>query len=275
MPASHGKAVVRRLGVLLAVLVIQVGIPLALYYGLRNVIGVVLALVISGIPPFLMVIYTFIKNRRLDALGVIIALSFILSGVVSIVSGDARAALVRDAAVGAIIGGFFLVTLIPINTKWLVLRPLIYIISAEMLGGIKYEWTDRDGVSQEQSMMEWQWEHIRFYRINARLQTAGWGLLLILKLVACVCMVELTDLSADDIVKYDNIATAVVVVLMVTASIIAGYYGGKVEKKIGQQWTQENDFTDKFEGQQQQQQQQQYPHHQEDGNDERHVNHMV
>ena len=87
MPKTEGKKVLRHLGGLLLMLVIQVGIPLALYYGLRNTIGVVYALVISGIPPFIWVIFSFIKNRKVDALGLIIALSFILSGVVSLISG--------------------------------------------------------------------------------------------------------------------------------------------------------------------------------------------
>ncbi|KAI9278755.1 hypothetical protein BDA99DRAFT_493070 [Phascolomyces articulosus] len=261
MPKDQGKKVVQQLVGLLIMLVIQVGIPLALYYGLRNTIGVVYALVISGIPPFIWVIFTFIKNRKIDALGLIIALSFILSGVVSLVSGDERAALIRDSAVGAIIGGFFLITLIPINTQWLVLRPLTYIMAEQMFGNIYYEWTDRDGNPQQQKILEWQFEHIRFFRWSMRLQTLAWGTFLALELVACVLFVELTDMTTDDIVKYNNIINAVIIATMVTVSIIASYYGGKLEKSIGKQWTEENDFTEKFEKQQQQPQQQQYDRH--------------
>lgn len=68
-------------------MLIDVGIPLALYYGLRNVIDVLYALIIAGVPPFLWVVWGFIWKRRIDALGCIIGLSFILSGVVSIISG--------------------------------------------------------------------------------------------------------------------------------------------------------------------------------------------
>ena len=87
MPKTQGKKMRRYLVGFLLMLVVQVGIPLALYYGLRNTIGIVYALIISGIPPVLWVIVTFIRNRKIDALGCIISLSFILSGVISIVSG--------------------------------------------------------------------------------------------------------------------------------------------------------------------------------------------
>ena len=84
---NQGKMMFKSFISLYLMLLIEVGIPLALYYGLRNKIGVIYALVISGIPPFLWVIFTAIRKRTIDVLGCIIGVSFILSGVVSIVSG--------------------------------------------------------------------------------------------------------------------------------------------------------------------------------------------
>ncbi|KAI9488994.1 hypothetical protein BDB00DRAFT_771520 [Zychaea mexicana] len=250
---NQGKAILRSFLSLVLMLTIQVGIPLALYYGLRNTIGIVYALVISGIPPFLYVIFGFIRKRTIDVLGCIIGLSFILSGVVSIVSGDARAALIRDSAVSAVIGLMFLLSLIPIHTKWLDIRPLTYIMGLQMTTKLKFQWTDRDGNKQEQPVLEWQWEHIRYFRISMYTQSAIWGIVLILELMACVLMVEASDLSVDDIVMYNNILTSVVVGIMITASILAGMYGNKFIKRIGTAWTAENDFTEKFEQQQQDQ----------------------
>ncbi|KAG2220117.1 hypothetical protein INT45_006145, partial [Circinella minor] len=264
MPKTDTMKMLHHLGGLLVMLVIQVGIPLALYYGLRNKIGVVYALVISGIPPFIWVIFNFIRNRKVDALGLVIALSFILSGVVSLVSGDERAALIRDSAVGAIIGSLFLITLIPIHTKFLVLRPLTYIIGEQMFSGMQYKWTDRDGIPRQQSIFEWQYEHIRYLRWSMRLQTLAWGVFLVLELVACVMFVELTDMVADDIVKYNNIINAAIVGTMVLVSVFAGQYTGKLERSIGKKWTEENDFTEKFERQQREEQQQQQQDQQDD-----------
>lgn len=68
-------------------LVFMIGLPLGLYFGLRNVIGELYALLISGIPPLLHVIYTFIRKRRVDVLGVLVLFAFVISAVISIVTG--------------------------------------------------------------------------------------------------------------------------------------------------------------------------------------------
>ncbi|KAI9245847.1 hypothetical protein BDA99DRAFT_565729 [Phascolomyces articulosus] len=256
IPKNAIKALFHQLLSVLFMMVIQIGIPLGLYYGLRNKIGIVYALVISGIPSLLWVIVKFIMNRKIDILGCIIALGFILSGIISIVSGDERAALIRDSAVGAIVGFLFLITLIPLKTKWFVLRPLTYVVGENMFPNLDYEWVDRDGHSQQQHILDWQYEHIRFFRWSMRIQTFGWGILLILELIACLLFVEVSDMSTDDIVKYNNIINAVVISFMVTVGIIASWYLDKKEKIIGKQWTKENDFTDKFERQKRQQQEQ-------------------
>lgn len=68
-------------------LVIDIGLPLGLYYGLKQVLPVVYALVISGAPPLLYVIYRFIRYRQVHVLGVLIIISFIASAIVSIITG--------------------------------------------------------------------------------------------------------------------------------------------------------------------------------------------
>ncbi|KAI7852688.1 hypothetical protein BDC45DRAFT_537245 [Circinella umbellata] len=249
---NQGKVIIRQFASLLVMLTIQVGIPLALYYGLRNKIGVVYALVISGIPPFLYVIVEFIRSRKIDILGCIIGGSFVISGAVSIASGDERAALIRDSAVAAVVGFFFLLSLIPLTTQWLVIRPLTFIMGQQMFSHVNYQWIDREGIPQQQNIMAWQWEHIRYFRWSMRIQSALWSFVLIMQLVACVLFVEATDMSVDDIVKYNNIITSAYTPIIITISVVAAIYGRKFEKRIGKLWIEENDFTDKFKHQQEQ-----------------------
>lgn len=71
----------------LAMIFFDVALPLAIYYILKNYVSVLIALIISGIPPLLHVIYTFWKKRRLDILGCIFVVSYIISAVLSLVSG--------------------------------------------------------------------------------------------------------------------------------------------------------------------------------------------
>lgn len=75
---------------LIITLVIDCGIPLALYYILKNYTSQLVALIVSGIPPLLHVAYTAIRRRKLDILGCIFVLSFVISAVVSIVTGKPK-----------------------------------------------------------------------------------------------------------------------------------------------------------------------------------------
>lgn len=68
-------------------LIINVGIPLALYYILKIWLTPLVALIISGIPPLLHVFYVFWKKRRIDVLGCIFVAGFIISAVLSAISG--------------------------------------------------------------------------------------------------------------------------------------------------------------------------------------------
>jgi len=65
----------------------DVGLPLAVYYILKIWLSVLVALILSGIPPLLRVLYVFWKKRHIDILGCIFVFSFILSAVLSIISG--------------------------------------------------------------------------------------------------------------------------------------------------------------------------------------------
>lgn len=82
-----GRYLVKQLAILAIMLAFDIGVPLALYYGLRDRIGLLYSLIIAGVPPVLWVLYKLIWKRVIDGLGIVLALSFILSGVVSLVTG--------------------------------------------------------------------------------------------------------------------------------------------------------------------------------------------
>ncbi|KAI8140399.1 hypothetical protein BJV82DRAFT_692582 [Fennellomyces sp. T-0311] len=227
-------------------LLINVGLPLLLYYTTRNTIGVVYALVLSGAPPFIWVIINFIQHRHIDILGSVLCLSFVLSGAISIASGDERAALIRDSAVSCAVGTIFLASLLPIRTRWFEFQPFTYSMGRQMLTKVRYNWTDRDGNPQDQEVVVWYWEHIPEFKKHMYGISAGWGIALVMQLIACVLMVEASNLSVDQIVMVNNIITGNVTGIMVAVTVASGIYIERLVKKIGPDWIAENDFTDKF-----------------------------
>lgn len=87
---ARQKFGLKRLWGVLAILVIDIGLPMGLYFGLKNVLPEVYALLISGIPPFVWVLFKIIYKRKVDILGILIVIAYVVSAVISIVSGKKK-----------------------------------------------------------------------------------------------------------------------------------------------------------------------------------------
>lgn len=244
--AERKKFIYKRMLSFILVLVVDIGLPLALYYSIRTVLADVYALLISGIPPFLFVVVKFIYKRRIDALGCLVVIAYIVSAVISIVTGDARATLLRDSGITATIALLFGLSLLPIRTPWFHVRPLTFLVGQQMYQEAPpFTWTDANGVHHEMDVMDWLWDVIgRPVRVFHRLLSGGWSFFLFAEFAIRVSMIEATDLPVDRIYLYGTIITVVVVVFMTTCTII----GAIKLQRIAKKWAQENDYTDRFSG---------------------------
>ncbi|KAI9318631.1 hypothetical protein BX666DRAFT_1855233 [Dichotomocladium elegans] len=225
-------------------LICTVGIPLGLYYGLRGPLGTLWALIISGVPALLHVAYVAIRQRKIDILGSLIVVAFVVSGVISIVTGDVRAAILRDSAVTATVSLLFFVTLIPIRNKWIRNFPLTYLMGCQIFYDAMppYHWYDPHGVRHQLPLSDFLWNYISQVRVGHRLITFGWFFCLMGEFVARVVMVEATTLTAEQIINYGNIIVGAVTGVMTASTII-------ISIKVRQAtiaWIKENDHTRKF-----------------------------
>ncbi|KAI8073416.1 uncharacterized protein B0P05DRAFT_588700 [Gilbertella persicaria] len=198
----------------------DIGLPLALYYILKIWLSVLIALIISGIPPLLRVIYVFWKRRQVDILGCIFVISFILSAVLSVISGNVRLALLRDSTTTALISVMFFITLIPIRTKWFTVRPIVFMASQQIMAERPpIVWTDKNGEEHTTELMEMIWIHVHEYRKFCYIINALWAVFLMAEFVAKVIMIE-SSLTVDQIVLYGNIMVIVVVVGMTIFTVL-------------------------------------------------------
>ncbi|CAB4426229.1 unnamed protein product [Rhizophagus irregularis] len=114
----------------------EIALPLILFYVLKSYMKEIWTLLISGVPPFLIVIYGIISKRRIDILGAITIISFVVSAIVASLKGDARAYLLRESAItGTVIGLTFLITLIPIKYGSFQMRPIMFHFAKDMQTG--------------------------------------------------------------------------------------------------------------------------------------------
>ena len=87
------KGMYKRLGSFFLMIAITVGLPLALYYATRDRIGTLYALLLSGAPPLLHTLYVFARRRRVDVFGLLMVTAFVISAVISIVTGNSNNAM--------------------------------------------------------------------------------------------------------------------------------------------------------------------------------------
>ncbi|KAI7889882.1 uncharacterized protein EV154DRAFT_466616 [Mucor mucedo] len=230
---------------LVTMLLIDVALPLILFYVLKIWLNLIVALVLSGIPPLLHIIYKFWKKRKVDVLGCIIVITFILTAVLSLNSGDVRVALLRDSATTAFVSVLFFISLIPLKTRWFRIRPLVFVFGKQMMEGAPpHTWTDIEGEKHEKDQMEFIWELSSMFRKHCYIVSGLWGVVLMGEFAAKVIMIKST-LSVEKVVLYGNIIVAAVVGLMIVGSTVTSTLMQKKIVVLMAEWKSANDFTKK------------------------------
>lgn len=153
---------------MVVMLVTDLAGPIALYYGLRAAgASNVVALTVGTVPPLLSAVVKFIKQRKVDTLGVFVAAIFVLSIVASLVTDSPRFLLLKDGWLTGAAGGAFLASL------W-GRRPLAFGFSRPLLerrfSSGKETWDDL-------------WDRVPRFRRIWQVSTVFWGVGLILDAV--------------------------------------------------------------------------------------------
>jgi hypothetical protein len=152
-----------------ATLLFDLALPTALFYGLRaGGVGQIAALLIAGAPPALRIGWVLARHRQIDALGGLVLAAVLLTALSSLITGNPRTLLVRNAVLGIPFGLWMLASL------W-ASRPLTYELAKGLLP------------SRERAFeREWT-ENPRVRRVWRRL-TVLWGCGLLLHAAASVVM---------------------------------------------------------------------------------------
>ncbi|MFE0022902.1 VC0807 family protein [Amycolatopsis sp. NPDC059021] len=122
-------------------------IPMAVFYVLRAFdVDALWALLLGGLPPALRVGWVALRERRIDPLGSFVLAMLVVNVAVSLISGDPRLLLIRNAWFGLLVGGWMLVSLAVGS------RPFIYHAARTMVPGrtepMERRWADDAAVRQ-------------------------------------------------------------------------------------------------------------------------------
>jgi hypothetical protein len=127
-PAAPATSLKRQL----ALLVLDVGAPIGLYYGLRAAgLSNLVALGAGAIVPAIGVIIQLVTRRRLDGVGGVVVVSVLATIVLSLITDSPRFLLARDGFITALWGLWFLATLRP---RW-ARRPAAFALARPLMEG--------------------------------------------------------------------------------------------------------------------------------------------
>jgi len=141
-------------------IVANIGVPLALYYGLRALgVGVYLAQIICTVVPAALALRGLIRNRHADGLSVYMTTMLLLSLGISFISGSVRFLLAREGWLTGVTGLWFIASI------WAD-RPLAYLYSRPLIerrtGPAGYSWDEL-------------WERLPKFRRIWKVTSAAWG----------------------------------------------------------------------------------------------------
>ncbi|KAI9250337.1 hypothetical protein BY458DRAFT_27749, partial [Sporodiniella umbellata] len=110
-------------------MLLELVVPIIIYYVLRNFVSPLLALLLAGLPTALMVIVKAFKEHKVDMMGVLMLLGFAVSALLAFIQSDPKLYLLRESAMTLAMGLMLIVTLIPLRYKIHTLRPFMFYVA--------------------------------------------------------------------------------------------------------------------------------------------------
>jgi intracellular septation protein A len=186
-------------------LLLDVFAPVAVYYALRaGGVDQVAALLACGVPPAVRVAVVLVRTRRVDTIGALVLAGVALGVATTLMGGDARTLLIRNALLGA---AFALWTLASLRAR----RPLVYRIATNLLPAREH-------------VFERAWAADRAFRGVWRRLTVVWGCGLLVQTAANVAMAA--TLPVDAVPGLDSASWLAMFVVLLLVTVIALHRSG-------------------------------------------------
>lgn len=155
--------------------------PLVAYWLLRsNGLSAVTSLVLSGVFPAFGVAINFARDRRLDAIGVLVLAGIVAGTLLGLVSGNPRLVLVEGSVPTAVFG------VLCLGSLWSS-SPLMYRFASEFIGADTPRGREFQALSQNTGPAGRGFRHV------FRVMTVVWGIGFLAEAAARVLIVELTS----------------------------------------------------------------------------------
>jgi hypothetical protein len=183
-PESRRPAAARdrsRLQSLAMIAIFDIAGPLIAYWLLRsNGLSAVISLVLSGVFPAFGVAINFVRDHRLDAIGVLVLAGIAVGTVLGLLSGNARLVLVEGSVPTAVFGALCLGSL---RSS----APLMYRFASEFIGIDTPRGREFQALSADTGPVGQGFRHV------FRVMTIVWGMGFLAEAAARIVIVEVTS----------------------------------------------------------------------------------
>jgi hypothetical protein len=229
----------------LVTILIDIILPLVIYFALQKHIKPVYALLAASSPPLLMVIFKAAWFCTFDALGFLVFFTFALSAIVAITTRNPIILLLEKSLVTGLISIIFGITLIPFHCchHRCRLRPLAYYFyqdlvptkcaqvglpeslftdQQESITGQYVQLKEEISLPNKQEVAqvyEWIYTNCSSFRLSCYLITTIWSIGLMLEFLARLVLI-LMHLSINKILIYGHLILSSITVICIVSTII-------------------------------------------------------
>ncbi|CAF0913594.1 unnamed protein product [Adineta ricciae] len=249
----------------LLTMLVDVILPVVIYFSLQKLIKPVYALLVAGAPPLLMVMIKGIYARTFDALGFLVFIAFLISAVVAVITRNPIVLLLEKSVVTGILSIIFGLTLIPLRCfrHRFYIRPLAYYFYQDLIPTKRTEvdlpnslfenehetfdecvdgeltiadLTPKQEVAQVYS---WIYSHCSSFRSACYLITSIWSIGFLLEFLGRLMLI-LMRLKLDKIVIYGHVILTSVTIICITLTIVCIAKERKITLRFIRQWKKTN-----------------------------------
>ncbi len=180
-------------------LVVDIALPLGLFYGLRALgASDLTALLVGVVPGLISSAVSLVRTRRTDLVGMAVVVSMVASSVVAVLGGDARLLLVRNAWISLPFAG---ITLWSLRHP----QPLTYIVTLAMM-------------PRRARVMEQLWETNARFRDAWKWITVFWGIATIIDGIIRIVLAYTLPISV--VPATDPVLTVLTIVVLQVPTIV-------------------------------------------------------
>ncbi|WP_053161391.1 VC0807 family protein [Streptomyces caatingaensis] len=198
-PRARRAVVTTVVTTLIPTLGVAVALPLALYYVLRwQGVAQWQALLLSSVPPVIQAVVEAVRHRRARFFDLLVVVLLLVSAVTSLISGDPRVLLLKDAALPAVLGLWIAGTL-------LAARPFAFQFGRQLRSATADESAER------------RWRRDPEFRRALRSLTLLWGAAELLD--AALSVVEAVSLPVDVVPVIGRSQSLGILALVVIATV--------------------------------------------------------